>query len=160
VGGGLVTVTNESEDGGLDLCPLLTALPLLTPFALYGLQAKGGDDRAQAKGGGEAKGGDDSGGDAKAEAKGGGGGGGGGGSRRVDTVCTDADLDNSSDRLRDIMASRRNDVVIVKRSDGNWKYGTVLRVEDGKEIEIIVNDDEDTKLFQVDEAEFMCRTLN
>lgn len=82
------------------------------------------DSKAEAKGGGGAKGGGDSkggGGDSKggaAEAKGSGG-------QTLDTVAPDHVVDNASNRYRDIKALAENDICIVKRSDGTWRYAKV-----------------------------------
>ena len=74
---------------------------------------------------GEAKGGD------RAEAKGGG--------REIDTVCSDSDYACSSSSERDVTGIRPGEVCIVKRSDGNWKYGT-LKEWDREYAVIVVND--------------------
>ena len=94
--------------------------------------AKGGDDDdCGAKGGG---------GGSKAEAKG------SGGSRELDTRASDDDLDRSSDSARDIADISVGAWCLVKRSDGSWKYGTLFERKENS-IEIIVDDEENTKLF-------------
>lgn len=106
------------------------------------LQAKG-----EAKGGGGgSKGGDGDykggGGGSKAEAKG------GNSSRELDTRASDADFDSSSDRADDIADIAVGAWCLVKRSDGSWKYGTLFERKENT-MEIIVDDEENTKLFSV-----------
>jgi hypothetical protein len=107
------------------------------------------DSKAEAKSGGGAKGGSDAkGGDAKgsvAESKSSSSG------RRLDDVASDADLSKSSGSYGQVKSLACGDVCIVKRSDGNWRYGRVLKWE-GILVEVEVDDDENTKMLQIDEG--------
>ena len=97
----------------------------------YDMERKGGD--AKGGGGDGAKGG-------PAEAKG------GGGDRQVDTICSDSDYSRSSGDPEDVKNIRTEEICIIKRSDGSWKYGRLFKF-DGALIEVIATDDDDTKLF-------------
>jgi hypothetical protein len=69
-----------------------------------------------------------------------------GSSRELDKRTSDNDFDSSSNSPRDIADIRIGAWCLVKRSDGSWKYGMLFERKENT-IEIIVNDQENTKLF-------------